>query len=148
LDDSQASQILKRKKERKVKRDLLFSLELIKLYLSIGYDLSYAWSLSQKKGNLGEQQTVSETLEKLEKEFSLKKYRLFFGVLRQLYQRGGSLLPALEAFCRVIRKDLEKDLEDHLRKVPTESNILLLVFFIPPALLILILPFLFSFRNL
>lgn len=148
MGHSKETQFLTRKKERQLKKELLFFLEVTNLYLSLGYDLSYAWNLALKKKQPGAVQTVSEELLEKETQFSLKKYRVFFGVLRQLYQRGAALIPVIDTFSRVVRKDLEKDLEAHLRKVPVEANVLLLVFFIPPALLILILPFLFSLQDL
>lgn len=148
MGHSKETQFLTRKKDRQLKKDLLFFLEVTNLYLSLGYDLSYAWNLALKRKQMHVVQAVSEDLSEKETHFSLKKYRIFFGVLRQLYQRGGALIPAIDTFSRVVRKDLEKDLEAHLRKVPVEANVFLLVFFIPPALLILLLPFLFSLQDL
>lgn len=148
MGDSKAIKFLTRKQERKIKKDLLFILEMTKLYLSLGYDLSYAWNIALQKKHENRFQLVTEDLGNQEKGFPLKKYRVFFGVLKQLYLRGGALIPAIDTFSRVVRKDLEKDLEVHLRKVPVEANVLLLVFFVPPALLLLILPFLFSLPDL
>lgn len=145
---SKTPQLLGSKKERGFKKDLLFFLELTKLYLSVGFDLSTAWELSQPSNQNEGNQTVFEELFRMEMSCCFKKYRIFFGILRQLYQQGGALIPALDTFCRIIRKDLEKDLEAQLRRLPTEANLLLIVFFIPPALFLLLMPFLFHFQNL
>jgi len=148
--------LLKKRKERIFRKELLLFYEVAGLYLMAGYDLPYAWSesmkgtgweLNQQLGKAFEKETLLENLERLEKHFSLDRYRFTFGLLKQLYIQGAPLGPVLRSFSQTLRRELERDLEAHLRTAPTRANLTQMVFFLPPTLALLVLPFLQYLRR-
>jgi hypothetical protein len=134
-----------------LKKELLLFFDILALYVSVGYDLSYAWNEAIKSSELFQRpdshQSMNTVLQNLESSFGLKSYRYTFGVLRHLYHRGASLTPAVQAFSRTLRRDLERDFEAHLRTAPTRANLCLLFFFLPPALVWILFPFLEHLRQ-
>lgn len=151
------SVLLKSKiKERRIqRRQLLHFFELLGVYLQVGYELSYAWNhVLAVTGGTGEMfllkelefnpdsETLSSFLEKLSRQFSQKSYSVFFEVLGQLYTEGAPLVPATQSLSRFLRRELERDLEEHLRQAPSQANILLILFFLPAAFILLFFPIL------
>jgi len=140
------SVLLKSRHVRKKRKELLLFFELLALYVSAGYDLFYAWAQSVEASGVflkpKAHQSMNSLLKDLESHFDLENYRFTFSVLRQLYHQGATLAPALQAFSRALRRDLERDIEAHLRIAPTRANICLLFFFLPPALVLVVFPFL------
>lgn len=146
------SVLLKAKEARQKRKELLLFFDLLGLYVSAGYDLSYAWSEAIQSTGLfltkESNQSINSFLKYLENHFVPQEYRFTFKVLRQLYQRGATLSPAIQAFSRTLRRDLERDIEGHLRTAPTRANICLLLFFLPPALALVVFPFLQQLRQI
>jgi len=135
-----------------LKKRLLLFFDVLALYVSVGYDLFYAWNEATESSELfgkpDVQQSMNAILWDLEKSFNLKTYRFTFGVLRQLYSRGASLTPAIQAFSKTLRRDLERDIEAHLRTAPLRAGLCLLFFFLPPALAFIVFPFLHHLRAI
>ncbi|MFM8269730.1 MAG: hypothetical protein ACKN9V_06025 [Pseudomonadota bacterium] len=146
------SVLLKTKAKRRLARRLLLFFEMLGLYVSAGYDLSYAWIEAVDSSEIFAQpnahESMNDILRELENKFQLSNYRFTFSVLRQLYSRGASLGPALQSFSRTLRRDLEREIEGHLREAPIRANISLLLFFLPPALALVIIPLLEHLRAL
>lgn len=144
--------LLKTRKMRCLRKQFLLFLDLLGLYVSVGYDLFYAWNEAVESSNLFTKprpdESMNNILKGLEANFSLRGYRFMFSVLRQLYSQGATLSPAIAAFAKTLRRDLERDIEGHLRTAPTLANICLLFFFLPPALGLVVFPFLQHLREL
>jgi hypothetical protein len=134
-----------------LKKQLLLFFDVLALYVSVGYDLFYAWNEAVDSSELfvrpEAHQSMNTVLEELENSFPLKNYRFTFGVLRQLYSRGATLTPAIHAFSKTLRRDLEREFEAHLRTAPLRANLCLLLFFLPPALGFIAFPFLQHLRQ-
>lgn len=148
------------KEERSLRRELILFLDLLELYISVGYDLAFAWqeTLNHLKGsahlNLNQTGTKSwegqgllHHLKYLEQEFPIVRYRFAFTGLVQLYSRGGALTPFIQSFSRFLRQELERDLSAYIRDCPTRANVLMILFFLPPALALLLFPLIQAFQH-
>ena len=151
------SVLLNKRKKRQLRRDLLFFMDLLNLYLSVGYDLSYAWPETHRLCTekslwmlrwLPKDGSLNDWLRGLEKTFPIESHRFVFGTLQQLYARGAPLTPAVKAFAHFLRKEFERDLEKHLRDCPVRANLCLMLFFLPPTLALLFLPLLNYLKGL
>ncbi|NBX93263.1 MAG: hypothetical protein EBQ85_08550 [Proteobacteria bacterium] len=147
--------------QRKLRKQLLHFFDLLGLYLQVGYELGFAWNQvlralksSEKESLLDEliyedtQESLNDCLSRLRQNFKDPQYRIHFGTLAQLYQQGAPLALATRSISQCLRCEFERDLENHLRKAPTQAQILLLLFFLPPALILLFMPILQQLRNL
>lgn len=150
----------KQKDERCLRRELILFFDLLELYISVGYDLSFAWqetlfhfkSLSHLDfnptvTNNWEDQGLLHHLKRLEQTFPVERYRFGFTGLVQLYSRGGALTPFIQSFSRFLRQELERDLSGYLRDCPTRANVLMILFFLPPALALLLIPLIQAFQH-
>lgn len=150
--------LLKNKKKRQLRRDLLTFLDVLSLYLTVGYDLAYAWpetsQMLRQQGYLSllswepKSGSLHEWLQKLEENFPVEGYRFIFASLKQLYGRGAPLSPVVKAFSKYLRRELERDFERHLRDSPVRANACLMIFFLPPTLALLFLPILNYLKGL
>lgn len=145
---------LLKKRERRLRRDLIRFLDLIALHLQGGYDLGYAWpetvralSAELEPGIAGllspaAHEGIAPLLERLEKGYPVAEHRLWFSVIARLYEEGAGLHEPVTAIAATLRKELERDLERHCRNLPSRTNILLLLFYFPAVALLLFIPLL------
>ncbi len=146
--------ILLNREHRRRRHQLSHFFDALSLYLEAGFDMGYAWpevyrALSphlcpslQRALPLSEGQSVSSLLEALGRDYPQVDHRLWFQVLRELYERGAGMREAVEAVARTLREEHERDLESHCQRLPTRANVVLLLFFLPPTLLLLFAPLL------
>lgn len=141
---------------RRIRRDLILYLELLGVYLTGGYELGYAWS--EVYGALREQleptllklleltdhSGLSVKLVALVRDFPEVRYRVWFGVLEELYREGASIKETLNSFTEVLRCEEERDVESFVRSLPLKLNMIILLCFLPPTLLLLFVPLLLS----
>ena len=130
--------------KRRRRNGLIAVLDAVALYLSAGYDLAYAWpgAVEACRADLpipGEH-GMTAVLTELARGYPEPEHRVWFTVLSDLYASGASLTAAVEAMADTLRKEQALDLETHCRILPTKANVVLLVFFLPPAFLLLFAP--------
>lgn len=131
------------------RRDLIRFLEALALFLQCGFDLSYSWPTA-----IGGAESVPEPLRdtagegmaahltRLSETYPDPEHRLWFSVLRQLYEQGAGLTDAVLAIGSTLREEQNRDWERHCRTLPTKINVLLILFFLPPTLVLLFVPLL------
>jgi hypothetical protein len=144
---------------RRARRDLTLFLDGLTLYVTAGFELGYAWSEvgALVEGEIepslvswlriSEPSALPAQLIKLEAGYPDPAHRLWFGLLRELYDQGAGLTEPLSAFSAVLREEERRDLEAFGRALPTRINLLLMVFFLPPTFLLLFLPLLFALSG-
>ena len=148
--------LLKRKnrQNRILRRELLTFLEAIELYLLAGYDLSFAWGeakLALKPGHFktwAEEQSATEMaliLERFARDYPVPGHRIWFQVLRELVGRGASLGPTLAGFIAALHAETQREVASHARLLPMQLNLLLLMFFLPSTLALVLIPLLIEF---
>ncbi len=145
--------LLEGRTRRRCRRELIQFTDSLALYLGCGFDLAHSWNESIS-GMLSDGPTrhsltlrdpgtpFSEHLEHLASTFPMTSLRQWFGILRQSYVVGSPIIPLIRAFSESMRRDQLRDFEQHARTLPTRANVLLLIFFLPPALLIIFGPLL------
>ena len=146
--------LLNTKRKRRVRHGLLQFFETVGLYLHAGYDLGYAWpeSLEALKGampqGLREElskksgESMHETLVRLARGFNVREFRVWFSVIQELYESGAGLSACASSIAGTLRSDHLREWEEHLQKLPSKVNILVLLFFLPPTFLLLFYPLL------
>ncbi len=139
---------------RRVRHALMQFLETVGLYLQAGYDLGYAWPESLKaigdKMPAGllpelssrEEEPIGQLLERLANHFSIRPLRVWFSVILELYQSGAGLSHCVSSIANTLRSEHSRDLENHLQRLPSRTNILIILFFLPPTFLLLFYPLL------
>lgn len=147
----------KKWEQRQVCRGLIQFFEALALYLRAGFALSYSWpetlkslgptlpqslraELSPRPLEAGTEESVGHILNRLKLECCVPSHCVWFGVLAELYDSGTSLVQATQAISQTLRRELETDLETHLRVLPIKVNVVLMVFFLPPTFLCLFAP--------
>lgn len=143
------------KKARLWRHQLLQFLDALSLYLQAGYDLAYGWTETHRAletelcsglekelrtggGLAGE--GILALLSRLARSYPEPGHRLWFSVLKELYTSGAGLSDAVRAMANTLRQEHYRDLDAHCRNLPTKINVLVLLFFLPPALLLLFTP--------
>lgn len=143
--------LLNTRERRRWTRDLSLFLEAVALHLQAGYELHYAWTRAREA--LGQRfppglrealagESAREVLGRLASAYPVPAHRLWFSLLGSLHGEGAGLVGPVRAFADALRGDLGRELETHCRTLPTRVNLGLMVFFLPPALLLLCLPLL------
>ncbi len=144
--------LLLSRERRRQRQELGHFLDAVSLYLEAGFDLGYAWPEVHRvlAGQLSPQVrdtlavarggAISPVLARLGETYPDRQHRLWFQVLRELYERGAGLRDGVEAAARALREEQERDLEAHCLRLPTRANVVLLLFFLPPTLLLLFAP--------
>ena len=152
--------LLSRRRERAFRRDLIAFFEALSLYLRAGYDLSFSWPeiLDQTRGLAGEfvsclrgkegADGIGPLLSRLTESYPVESHRVWFAVLRELYEQGAPLTEAVQAIGASLREEQSRDWEAFARTLPTKANLILLVAFLPPTLILLFLPLLMTFEAL
>lgn len=142
------------RQRRRVRRDLSRFLEVISLYLEVGYDFASAWDgASQQIGSgldplaaqvlhLGEGESFSGHLEHLAATYPIESHRLWFSVFSELYGSGAAMKDIVFAAGDVLRKEHLREIDLHCAAYPRQAQILLLLFFLPPAFFLLFAPIL------
>ncbi len=150
---------LKRQRRRAL-YDLFNFFDVVSVYLMVGYDLSFSWPqvirviASQMKSQVlsdlspKEQESMGTCLKRLSSSFQIEPYRIWFSILKELYEKGAGLVEPMGAIAASLRSDYLRDLETHSRTLPTKIQILLLIFFLPPALLVLFVPLLVEVSSI
>ena len=149
-------QFLLKRKNRGRRRELLTFLEAIELYLLAGYDLSFAWreaKLALKPGDFktwveegGDTETeMGLVLSRFAREYPVAGHRIWFQVLRELVGRGASLGPTLAGFIAALHAETQREVASHARVLPMQLNLLLLIFFLPSTLALVLIPLLIEF---
>ncbi len=145
---------LKTKEKREARHGLVQFFEALFMNLSSGFELSYAWreTLSilskelppflSKELELVESESFSVLLDKLGSSYSSVEHRIWFQTISELYQSGAGLTEAVRGVALTLRKEHERDLENHIRALPTKLNVCMLLFFLPPTLAVLFFPLL------
>jgi hypothetical protein len=145
----------KMKKTRLWRHQLLQFLDALSLYLQAGYDLAYGWpethraleaelcpALAKELRAAGgvDGEGILALLSRLALSYPEAGHRLWFSVLKELYASGAGLGDAVRAMANSLRQEHYRDLDAHCRNLPTKINVLVLLFFLPPALLLLFTP--------
>ena len=138
---------------RRVRRELIQFLEALWLYVQGGYELAFGWSKVLESGAAEVSETLRHELTQKEEvasftdllgvlgsRFSLKEYRIWFQVLRELYTGGAGLSQFLEAMINSLREAERLEIELHCRRLPSRISIATLLFFLPPAMMLLFVP--------
>lgn len=140
-----------------MRNELVRYLEWVLLYLSAGYELGFAWEQTRLQVPLelipellpflesAESQSghsISKRLRWFSEHLPYDEMRMWFGAIEKLYQSGAGLSGPLRAAIRTLRNSEAQDLEQHLRALPGKVNVLMLIFFIPPTLVLMLLPLL------
>jgi len=141
-----------RRRDRRLRADLLVFCDCVALFLEAGWDLAYAWDRAlepidlapESRAWLGEPGSVSARLERLSREYPVWEHRLWFSVLGGLHSGGAPLLPAVAAMGATLRGEVERDLESFARELPTRVGALVVLFYYPAAALLLFVPLLLS----
>jgi hypothetical protein len=130
--------------KRRRRNGLVAVLDAVGLYLTAGYDLGYAWpgAVEAARSSLPvpADRGMAAVLAELAAGYPDLEHRVWFAVLSDLYTSGASLGAAVEAMSATLRKEQALDLEAHCRLLPTKDNVVLLIFFLPPAFLLLFSP--------
>jgi hypothetical protein len=141
---------------RRERRNLIHFLQGLSLLVTAGYDLSFAWpeAIQMVRGDLDEdwvdelhwsgEPGLAAHLDTLSVCYRDQRHRPWFGVLKDLYIQGGGLGEAISAVADTLRDEQKRDLDGHLRELPIRLNLLILLFFLPPSLLLLFVPLLLS----
>jgi hypothetical protein len=140
------------RRERRLRHDLIYFLEALSLHLQCGFELSYSWPetlaavameleprLQAALHGDGEK-PMGDKLRDLAANYPVPSHRMWFSVLAELYSSGAPLVEAVQAISQALRREQSRDLETHCRNLPTKANVCLLLFFLPPTLLLLFVP--------
>ena len=150
----------KARQVRRVRRELIQFCDSLLLFLGCGYDLAYSWtetlrastqsnSLPQIRPELSLSGVgLTQHLNHLTANFCHAQFRQWFGIFEDAYKTGSPMIPIITAFAQNLRREQERDFEEHCRNLPTRTNVLLLLFFLPPTLLLIFSPLLSHFGRL
>lgn len=132
---------------------MLMFVQALALHLQAGFDLVTSWrqSLELLDGLLtkeerlalflGAEESLSSRLRALG-EGKDAHLAVWFGLLAELHSTGASLVPAVTAFAQALRGRERLQAEACARELPGRINLLVLLFFLPPALVLLFAPLL------
>lgn len=141
--------VLLKKTARRRRQRLAHFFEVLSLYLEAGLDLAYAWPRAWEalEGNddflrMREGESVSAALERLAATYPEPGHALWFSVVGELYGRGAGLRDGVQAAARALRAEQNRALDAHCRKLPMRANVILMIFFLPPTLVLLFAPLL------
>lgn len=143
--------------QRKYRYGLICFFDSLALYLKAGFSLSYSWPetlralegtfspelLSDLRGTQAQFSAESDLgglLLDLKNNCRNVSYRMWFGILWELYLSGAQLIHGVEAVTLALRREQEREFEMHCRALPTKANIVLMLFFLPPTFLWLFIP--------
>ncbi len=141
-------QLLLTRIRRRDRRELIFFLDSLSLFLLGGFELGYAWEETLQLGEGGaflkrkDGESTAELLERMAENYPNPDHRLWFRVLGELYKSGAPLAEAIPAMANAIRQEGQRELDDHCRTLPMRLNVGLILFFLPPVLLLLFAPLL------
>jgi hypothetical protein len=147
--------LLTNKREcRRRRRDLIEFLDALSLYLRVGWDLGHAWRetlatldshfASDLSSWLCHAEDSRENLmriwQHLSQNYPDTSHRVWFSAIENLYRNGAGMGEVIQAISSTLRKEQERDLENHCRLLPTKVNVCLILFFLPPTLVWLFAP--------
>lgn len=128
----------------------------VSLLLECGYDLSFAWdeAFHRLRGDLspelrralGGSRPLARRLRRA--RFPLASERAWLCVLAELHASGAPVRRTLSAWREALLRAHERELAAFSRTLPLRMNLILLLFFLPPALLALMAPLLFALFRL
>lgn len=152
--------LLKQKKERCFRHGVIVFFESLSMHLVAGLEMAYAWEqalsslhatipqelqqLLQKKGGEG----MGEVFQRLSLQYPTVQHRLWFSVLNELYQSGAGMVEIVRSLAHTLRDEQSRDLETHLRNLPVKMNVVLILFFFPPTILLIFAPLLLELTHL
>lgn len=150
------SKHLKGCQRKQLKRALILFLETLEVYLRAGFEISFAWPechaaltpevecpfFSELALKTNAQESFAESLQRLSLKYPNPSARPWFGILAELYGAGAPLADAVLALADTLRREEARELEATLRALPARVNVILLLFFLPPALLLIFAPLL------
>lgn len=117
------------------RREWMAFLHTVTLFVRCGFDLRYAWEqANQQSAHVFSYRAVHERVHGIEASW--------WQILGKLYQQGGPVLAALEAFLRTIREEEAREMERFARELPLRLHLRLVVFFLPATLILLFFPML------
>jgi hypothetical protein len=143
--------------QRKYRYGLICFFDSLTLYLKAGFSLSYSWpetlraleetfsaellgDLRGPKTESWAERDLGGLLLDLKNNCRNVSYRMWFGILWELYSSGAQLTHGVEAVTTALRREQEREFEMHCRALPTKVNIVLILFFLPPTFLWLFIP--------
>jgi hypothetical protein len=146
--------LLNAKQRRRWRRDLIAFFDAVTLFLVAGFDLSYSWPSALQflanrlnpdlRGQLAVDPQrglgLADHFQRLEQQYPDPSHRLWFGVLAKLYGGGAGMAEVISSLNRTLRIEQQRELETLSRALPLRANLVLLVFFLPPALILLFVP--------
>lgn len=146
------------KPARRRRKELAHFFESLGLYLEAGLDIGYAWpqTLAALRDELGavasllalpDGESITALLGRLGREYPQTEHALWFSVLAELYERGAGLREGVQAAARTLREEHQRALEAHCQRLPMRTNVLMLLFFLPPTLLLLFAPLLYELSS-
>jgi hypothetical protein len=152
-DLAPGSFLLKRQR-RRLRRDLIHFFDTLGLFLAVGYDVSFGWpkALDAAKEMIGSdlreilkmpaEGGLTEHILTLADTYPDESHRVWFGVISELYTSGAGLSEPILAVTRALRREQLRELEAHARHMPLKANLLLILFFLPPSMVLLFAPLL------
>jgi hypothetical protein len=125
---------------------LTYWVQSVFLYLSVGYDLSFAW---EKAGGYSKEKvSVVTHLKDLAETEPNAQNRIWFQVILGIYQSNGPLLEVFQGFIDCLNQQRELALLSFTQSLPLKLNLCLLGFFFPPQMVLLLTPLVSEFIAL
>ncbi|MBI4403042.1 MAG: hypothetical protein HY537_02705 [Deltaproteobacteria bacterium] len=144
--------MLSAKRHRRLRKELSHFFHSLSLFFLAGYDMAYGWPETLKLLNselsedlkqwlkLPDAESLVSLLERLAMQFPVTSCRTWFSVLRELYVSGSPLNEAVGNIALTLSEEHLRELDCHCRTLPTKINILMLLFFLPPVMILLFVP--------
>lgn len=150
---------MNKRKVRIQRREFIRFLDALGLYIQVGYDIAYSWPSALEF--LGETispemhallktkscESISGLLKRLSQEYVEPNHRIWFKLLEDLYTNGAPLLEALLSISVNLRKEEARDIDRHVRTLPTRNQVALILFFLPATFLLIFTPLLWEFSR-
>ncbi len=142
---------LVKRKRRQRTQNLIEFFTALSLFLRVGWDIGHAWreALHSLQPRLGTDMKhflaldgdgLAPVWKRLSAEYPDAEHRLWFTALEKLHQNGAAMGDAVNAIVCSLRNEQSCDLDGHCRTLPARTNILLILFFLPPTLILLLFP--------
>ena len=140
------------REQRRYRHEMILFFHSLSLYLVAGYDFNSSWELvseSLLRGmsrplrdclKISQGGVLSDVFRSVQVSFPIQGIRPWLGVLGQFYENGTELVSAIRQLTELLEAEQAMDMENHQRCLPTRLNLILIVFFLPPALMLLMTP--------
>lgn len=145
------------RERRRLRLELWRFLGAVAILVESGFDLGYAWDEALGAATEGLSPTLrrllshggplSRRFRRLSRRFPLPEQAAWFAILGELQATGAPVRQGLAAWRSALRREHDRDLDRFGKALPLRMNLVLLLFFLPPALLSLIAPLLFALSR-